>query len=639
MKPTKSVLPLLVVVASALTGSATAAAGTYVHRSCPGGQISDQALGWFPANTEAVPSASHVSAGCGAGGLGMDLTPLSDYPIAPGRGVGWTYTPPWGSIVTGFSADVEGWGTSVASQAGQWALISGSAPVSTLDAASGSTLWPKRRVSVAGLATRELSMLIRCAPTGTPCNTIWNLGWAAASDISVVLSDAVAPTVGAASGSLLSDPVLSAEETIEFAASDVGSGVREVRLLADGQVVERIPLAAGNCTPTGSGAAGAEYASPAPCPMSSAVSQALSFARIADGQHAISVALADASGNVATVFSASRVVANNPPQNTSPPTYARADLASAPVIAEPLHATTGGWLGPNLSYSYEWQRCDQTGESCRPIAGATAATYTPSYQDEGSRLRVAVTARNVVAVTGVGAATGLVRASVGAPVLKPGEFNGAVIGGTACADRGGVRLSAPGRPRAVVRLGYRRTARVKLRLECADDGRAIRSATLVTSTAIAGQGDTTGGYVVTEADGSVAIKIDGRFSRNVTFSYRRRGADEHPSAQLTLKVRVAVPVRLRVRRITRFITGFRGKLLGGHVPLRGASVQLQWQDGARWRPVATLKTDRKGVFRYRYRFSGGAAGTRYRFRAVVLPGQLDYPFVPGRSPVRAVRPG
>ena len=37
------------------------------------------------------------------------------------------------------------------------------------------------------------------------------------------------------------------------------------------------------------------------------------------------------------------------------------------------------------------------GEECTAISGPTAASYTPGYQDEGSRLRVAVTARNVEA--------------------------------------------------------------------------------------------------------------------------------------------------------------------------------------------------------------------------------------------------
>ena len=60
-----------------------------------------------------------------------------------------------------------------------------------------------------------------------------------------------------------------------------------------------------------------------------------------------------------------------------------------------LTADLGGWGGtPDLTYAYAWQRCDEEGESCAPIAGADEQTYTLTGDDLGARLMVEVTASN-----------------------------------------------------------------------------------------------------------------------------------------------------------------------------------------------------------------------------------------------------
>jgi hypothetical protein len=62
---------------------------------------------------------------------------------------------------------------------------------------------------------------------------------------------------------------------------------------------------------------------------------------------------------------------------------------------EALSADPGSWNGTGtLTYAYQWQRCDATGDNCLNIAGATASQYTPTAADVGSTVRVVVTATN-----------------------------------------------------------------------------------------------------------------------------------------------------------------------------------------------------------------------------------------------------
>ncbi len=85
---------------------------------------------------------------------------------------------------------------------------------------------------------------------------------------------------------------------------------------------------------------------------------------------------------------------------------ARAELlprsTGAPVITgtaqvgQTLTATHGTWRGSPTTLAYQWQRCDGTGLSCVAIPGAAGDRYVVGPADVGSRIRVAVTARNSV---------------------------------------------------------------------------------------------------------------------------------------------------------------------------------------------------------------------------------------------------
>jgi hypothetical protein len=79
-----------------------------------------------------------------------------------------------------------------------------------------------------------------------------------------------------------------------------------------------------------------------------------------------------------------------PPKNTKLPT-----VVGKPLVGAKLVADTGDWSGGAVqSYSYQWQSCDPDTLLCKDIAGATSQTYTVAKSDDGTRLRVEVTATN-----------------------------------------------------------------------------------------------------------------------------------------------------------------------------------------------------------------------------------------------------
>jgi hypothetical protein len=118
----------------------------------------------------------------------------------------------------------------------------------------------------------------------------------------------------------------------------------------------------------------------------------------------------------------SGVVAAIPPSNTAAPT-----ITGSAVDSHTLTATTGSWSGsPPLSYAYQWELCNGSGESCANISGATSSTYLLGHGDVGSTLRVKVTASNPGgSVSSTSSATGVVTA------LAPSNTSLPSISGTA----------------------------------------------------------------------------------------------------------------------------------------------------------------------------------------------------------------
>ena len=90
--------------------------------------------------------------------------------------------------------------------------------------------------------------------------------------------------------------------------------------------------------------------------------------------------------------------------NTAAPT-----ISGSAVVGQTLTADAGTWTGAPSSFGYSWSRCDATGASCRPIAGATTAAYQVGAADTGSTLIVGVTGANSVgSASATSAATSVV---------------------------------------------------------------------------------------------------------------------------------------------------------------------------------------------------------------------------------------
>lgn len=143
--------------------------------------------------------------------------------------------------------------------------------------------------------------------------------------------------------------------------------------------------------------------------------------------------------------------------------------------------------------------------------------------------------------------------------------------------------------------------------------------------------------VLTGPNGAFTVPLAPGPSRTVTATFRgtrvRAWASSHP---IRLGVRSGVRMRASatVARVGGAPVVFRGRVLGAGtaVPAAPRWVQLQFRvAGLPWSEFRTVQTDRRGRFRYGYRFEDDdSRGARFQFRAVV-PAQSDWPYEPGAS--------
>jgi len=67
------------------------------------------------------------------------------------------------------------------------------------------------------------------------------------------------------------------------------------------------------------------------------------------------------------------------------------DIVGDAVLRSPLLALTDDPSSTETTAPVQWQRCDWSGATCRPIANATGSVYEPTDADVGARVRVAMT--------------------------------------------------------------------------------------------------------------------------------------------------------------------------------------------------------------------------------------------------------
>jgi alpha-tubulin suppressor-like RCC1 family protein len=100
------------------------------------------------------------------------------------------------------------------------------------------------------------------------------------------------------------------------------------------------------------------------------------------------VTATDESGTTTAPSSATTVISRTTLVNVALPSITGTD-----EIGQTLTADGGIWTGEgDLTYAYTWERCNEKGEGCSAITGASEPSYTPSSSDVGKTLKVIVTA-------------------------------------------------------------------------------------------------------------------------------------------------------------------------------------------------------------------------------------------------------
>ncbi len=93
--------------------------------------------------------------------------------------------------------------------------------------------------------------------------------------------------------------------------------------------------------------------------------------------------------------------APTPPIGTPPVNTVIPAVSGIAQQGQALSTSDGIWTGsPAPALSVQWERCDGSGASCKPIAGATASSYVPASADVGSTLQA-----EVIATSYAGSAT------------------------------------------------------------------------------------------------------------------------------------------------------------------------------------------------------------------------------------------
>jgi hypothetical protein len=147
------------------------------------------------------------------------------------------------------------------------------------------------------------------------------------------------------------------------------------------------------------------------------------------------------------------------------------------------------------------------------------------------------------------------------------------------------------------------------------------------------------GAVRTDSTGAFSLKVATKLgSRQLRFAYRPQiGGAISASAQLQLDVIAPLTLRVSPKRVrNKHAVTFTGKLSAGPIPRRGKVVNLQVIVDGHWHTFATVRSSRKGSFKYRYRFRRTYGRAKYRFRARSRY-EAAYPFIAGTSKTVRVR--
>lgn len=117
----------------------------------------------------------------------------------------------------------------------------------------------------------------------------------------------------------------------------------------------------------------------------------------------------------------------------APEALTQATIGGYLTVGKTLSATPGEWVSSEaIGYEYQWLRCNEEGEECSAIEGATGASYELVEADVGTQLRVVATASN-----------GLGSASSTSEATETVELGGPPANNEAPAIVGSARIGSP----------------------------------------------------------------------------------------------------------------------------------------------------------------------------------------------------
>jgi hypothetical protein len=102
------------------------------------------------------------------------------------------------------------------------------------------------------------------------------------------------------------------------------------------------------------------------------------------------VTATNSAGSGSATSSATNAVAPPPPPSAS----GSPAVTGQAMEGQSLSTSNGSWTNNPSSYSYRWQDCDTSGNTCSSISGATQSAYTLTSADVGHTVRSVVTATN-----------------------------------------------------------------------------------------------------------------------------------------------------------------------------------------------------------------------------------------------------
>jgi hypothetical protein len=215
-----------------------------------------------------------------------------------------------------------------------------------------------------------------------------------------------------------------------------------------------------------------------------------------------------------------------------------------------------------------------------------------------------------------------------------GSINGRgphIANGDPCAGEA-LELVVNGRRRPPV-VTYGKTVTVRGVLHCGTV--PIRGARVLIAT-LGGPGSAAIASSVQSAlDGSFSYKVPAGPDRQLRFSYTAYSDDSAPSASATAAILIRPKIKLKIRprhTSNAHTIHWAGTLTGGPYPPEGVTLDVEVQEGRSWRIFDQVVANRRGRFRYSYRFHATGEPTTYTFR-VALPhtGAQGYPYAPGAS--------